>query len=250
MTACYLGFFAESTGFGRAAREHARALANAGSDFTARSVLLGSDGVVDVVPRDREASFLRRRLRRTNRHDTLIVHTPPPRFSLFRERGVRNIGVTAWETPEPPKSFGRELDSMDALWVPSTFSREALARLTPRPIVVVPHPVAVPAAGDGDSRELAGVPNDCFVFLGVLEWAERKNPVGLVNAFVKAFSGRRDVVLLLKLSFRYGVPAPCVVARVEKLRGSRPRHPRILLCTEELSASAMAQLYRRADAYV
>jgi glycosyltransferase involved in cell wall biosynthesis len=103
---------------------------------------------------------------------------------------------------------------------------------------------------------IPGVPDDAFVFLSILEWSDRKNPDGLVDAFIAAFRGRRDVVLVLKLSFRFGADRRAVLAGLaERLRpkvmGFGPfRPPRVVVIIGELGDDAIDALHARADAYV
>lgn len=244
----YVAYFAETSGFGEAARSHLSALLHAGHTVAARSVLLTREGAPTPVRPDRRAYpriVAACRARRAYR--TLLVHAPPQHFPLLREQGCRNVGITAWETERLPRGWPAALETVDEVWVPSAFCREAFASATHRAVYVVPHPVSVP---DLARSPIAGVPDDMFLFLAILEWSDRKNPVGLLRAFLDAFAGRRDVGLLIKAGTGF-TSRDAVLRRIARVERSyaRPRPP-LFVCFDRLSPSARRILYARADAYV
>jgi glycosyltransferase involved in cell wall biosynthesis len=241
----YIGFLAEHSGYGEAARRHLLALAGTGVPVQARSVTLQPNGdAYDRLPSS-DHRDVRRITRKTGNYQTVLVHTPAPFLPRFCEKNRHNIGILAWETSEIPRGWRAALSSVDQLWVPSGFCREAFWGATTRPVHVVPHPVLpVP---DGP-RELPQIPNDEFLFLAILEWSDRKNPDGLLQAFRSAFAGRRDVSLLLKAGLRFQPDAERIVRMVTRIVGSDG--PRVYLCFDEMSPRALGHVMRRADAYV
>jgi glycosyltransferase involved in cell wall biosynthesis len=109
---------------------------------------------------------------------------------------------------------------------------------------VVPHPVEPIAPGP---RSVPGVPDASFVFVSVLQWSERKNPVGLLRAFRRAFSRSQDVALLLHVGLR-GADAEAVMRRIAN--GTTPSSPHVYVCLDTVVPATIDRLYRRADAYV
>jgi glycosyltransferase involved in cell wall biosynthesis len=138
---------------------------------------------------------------------------------------------------------------MDEIWVPSEFCVRPFQRATSRPVAVIPHPIAEPAPRE---RFFPGIPDDVFLFASVFEWSDRKNPEGLVRAFRRAFAGRRDVALALKVGLRFGGDPETLLASLRRLVSPRPwRSPPIyVLAQTTTSPDVLAQLYARADAYV
>ena len=74
-----------------------------------------------------------------------IYHLNPPkllvgllRSGLGRYRRSFNIGYWAWELETLPTEWIEGLRFVDAVMAPSTFSRDAVARYTSKPVVVVP----------------------------------------------------------------------------------------------------------------
>jgi glycosyltransferase involved in cell wall biosynthesis len=90
----------------------------------------------------------------------------------------------------------------DEIWTPSTFCQTAIARKSPVPVLRMPHAVRV----DDDcavSRADFSIPTDRFVFLTIVDLlsvSERKNPIGVITAFRRAFGNSKDCHLVLKIS--------------------------------------------------
>jgi len=247
----YLGFFGEPTGYGEAARRHASALLEVGQPLRPRALRQVRRG---RYRSDRVAPWwhLEQAYRQGGRPRVArrIVHTPPPHFPHLAHGRAMNIGMTAWETPHLPRGWADALEHVDEIWVPSHFCRQAFQAATRLPVVVMPHPVAVPPAVS--TRGFPGIPDDLLLFGSVLQWSDRKNPDGLVRSFVRAFRGRRDVALALKLGFRLGAARADVEGKLAALtRGFGPcRAPTVFLIGDELDDTLMARFYDRVDVYV
>ncbi len=112
-------------------------------------------------------------------------------------RGHANVGYWYWETEDFPARWTDRFAYFDEIWVASEFCRRAIARVSPIPVVVVPPPVMIDRAAADTSR--AGGP---FRFLTVSDaqsGPERKNPLGTVRAFARAFPSEGDVRLTVKI---------------------------------------------------
>ncbi len=118
--------------------------------------------------------------------------------SLFE--GRYNIGFWAWELSDFPDAWLPSFDLVDEVWVPSTFCQQAIAAKSPVPVVCVPHSVEAPAlAPDRVRFGLADGDIAFFAMCDVLSVPERKNPLGVAQAFRTAFPGREPVRLFLKI---------------------------------------------------
>jgi glycosyltransferase involved in cell wall biosynthesis len=118
--------------------------------------------------------------------------------------GRYNIGFWAWELPEFPPMWASSFRYTDEIWVPSQFTRDAVAAASNLPVHVVPHSIDPTLNGTlrGD-RKRFGMKPGTFVFLFFFDFhsiMERKNPLGLIEAYKKAFGSRIDVELLIKTS--------------------------------------------------
>ncbi len=159
--------------------------------------------------------------------------------------GRPTIGQWAWETDVLPPSWLPAFAHVDEIWVNSTFVAQNLARLSPVPVVVVPQAIAVP---DTTGVELDLTRDDRFTFLFMLDFfstSQRKNPLGLIDAFSRAFEpgeGPRLLVKTVNADFRQGA--------AEELRQRIGDRPDIELVDRYLEPRQKAALLARADCYV
>ena len=112
--------------------------------------------------------------------------------------GLPNIGSWFWETDVLPNSWMAAFRHLDEIWVTSTFVAENLGRVSPVPVVVVPHGLAVP---EPDGMECKLIRDQRFTFVFMMDFfstLRRKNPLGLVEAFKRAFVPAEGPRLLLK----------------------------------------------------
>ena len=110
-----------------------------------------------------------------------------------------NIGYWAWELPEFPSEWKAALYTLDEIWTPSNFCVESFSPKSPVPILKMPHSIKVPETSL--TRRRLGLPDRKFIFLFMFDfWSvtERKNPLGLIEAFTQAFGHNEDVLLCMK----------------------------------------------------
>jgi glycosyltransferase involved in cell wall biosynthesis len=140
----------------------------------------------------------------------LIVHANAPMLpaSLMRlpramVHGRRIIGYWAWELSRLPPEWAIGACFAHEVWVPSQFTADAVEKLRPGRVRVVPHPVAAaPPSPSALDRRAFGFPDEAVVVLAVFNIAsslDRKNPHAAIAAFRAAFGNRRDRLLVLKV---------------------------------------------------
>ena len=98
------------------------------------------------------------------------------------------IGFWFWETEELPAAYRSSADLVDEIWTASEYVAEAVGKVVSKPVHVCPLPLAEPRPASA-SREELGLPGG-FVFLfafDLLSIVQRKNPIGLIEAFRRAF---------------------------------------------------------------
>ncbi len=108
------------------------------------------------------------------------------------------IGIWGWETNSIPPRWQRAFALVQEIWVYSRFMAENIGAVAPVPVLALPPPVQRPAKPAAPLR--LGVP-DGFLFLFVFDYlstVQRKNPVGLVEAFKHAFAPGEGPQLLIK----------------------------------------------------
>ena len=115
----------------------------------------------------------------------------------------RMIGYWFWELEHVPLHMRQAIAFVDEIWAGSRFVTDAFAAVSSVPVRHVPIPVGEPrrsGRGRGDFAMLADV-GERPVFLTVLDHlsvTERKNPIGVIDAFSRAFAQDEGPVLLIK----------------------------------------------------
>jgi glycosyltransferase involved in cell wall biosynthesis len=177
-------------------------------------------------------------------HTALLADQLGPDFFA----GRRTIGVWAWEVEDFPAASISAFDLVDEVWVGSDFEFEAIAPVASKPVRKHPPPVVVPVAPPGASRAQLGLPDDRFLFLFVYDYlstAERKNPVGLIEAYTRAFGPDDRAVLVLK-----SINGDKRVDQLERVRRAAAGRPDVIVRDEYLSPDLHAVLLTQCDAYV
>ena len=162
--------------------------------------------------------------------------------------GRRTVGVWFWEVEDFPASMTEAFAVVDELWVASDFVLEAIAAVSPRPVRKFPLPVVVPSVPAGITRSELELPEDGFVFLFVYDYfstAERKNPVGLIEAYTRAFGPDDGTILVLKsINGEWRLP------QLDRVRLAAAGRPDVIVRDEYLSSEQHNALLGHCDAYV
>jgi glycosyltransferase involved in cell wall biosynthesis len=109
------------------------------------------------------------------------------------------VGMWWWEVEEFPEYMRRAADFVDEVWVGSRHTAEAIAPVIDKPVLINPPPI-VPLRPAPMSREALGLPEG-YLFLFAFDFnsvIERKNPLGAIDAFKKAFEPNEGPTLILK----------------------------------------------------
>ena len=120
----------------------------------------------------------------------------------LRNLGVkskRTVGCWAWELESLPACWLHSYSYYDELWAMSSFTAEALRKPGLRPVLEVPHPVTLPNEFKPTPRAEFGFQEET-VFLFMFDpnsFVARKNPQGVIQAFLHAFPGEDEPVRLV-----------------------------------------------------
>jgi glycosyltransferase involved in cell wall biosynthesis len=157
------------------------------------------------------------------------------------------IGVWFWEVEEFPASMWRAFDYVDEVWVSTQFMRSTLLKVSPKPVTHVPLPILVPEIDRSLTRRDLELPEE-FLFLYSFDFMsvfERKNPLGLIEAFTRAFPAGSGAALVIKT-----INGDKKIAELEKLRYTAAAHPHIRVIDGYLSATEKNTLTALCDCYI
>ncbi|MBN9509429.1 MAG: glycosyltransferase [Alphaproteobacteria bacterium] len=180
--------------------------------------------------------------------DFHIFHGIPPFWAreAYRLRNV--IAMTVWETDTMPASWRNPLTHALDVWLPCGFNVEVFSRALGRDTFRLPHPLPQRAsAAEAIDFASLGVEESDFLFYSCFEWQDRKNPTGLIEAFLRAFPGSDGPVLLIKTGAGAAAAARRVLHAARERLGSQAR---VVLCAEAWSDAKIAALHVRGDCYV
>ena len=157
-----------------------------------------------------------------------------------------NIGVWAWEVDDMPESMARSEQFLDEVWGISAYTAAGLRNRLSIPVRAFPLPV-VPNAPATRSRAELGLPEGflylfCFDFESVFD---RKNPLGVIEAYRRAFPERGETRLCIK-----SVNGQRHVAELERLRSAAADRPDIVIIDGYRGAEEHAALMNACDVYV
>jgi glycosyltransferase involved in cell wall biosynthesis len=119
---------------------------------------------------------------------------------FFRDRYV--IGQWFWELEQAPTWYEQAWPLVNELWAPTRFIESMLKRSAPQHVEVrhVPLPVTQPRIDDSVTRTQFGI-DGRFMFLFVFDLMsimKRKNPLGLIRAYTRAFGEHDGAQLVIK----------------------------------------------------
>ena len=252
-----VGPISKASGIGQAARLSIAALAAADVDFRSVDFTLGDPG--NEMP--------------TSDSLRLIDDPVAPRINLLHLNADRlpfgiaampdvfsnayNIGYFFWELSEPADCHELAIDVVDEIWVATEYVREIYARATDKPVINVGMAVEIPEVDQTEARaaleEHFGLSSDDFTFVSTLDafsYVQRKNPLGVLHAFLDEFDVSESVQMIVKVQNRSRVVDPPQLAIWAQIDVLVAQSPNITLVDEYLPYHQVLQLISGADAYV
>jgi glycosyltransferase involved in cell wall biosynthesis len=159
--------------------------------------------------------------------------------------GRPTAGLWWWEGPAFAPGLTWAFDYLDEVWVASRFVAEALEPAAPIPVHRVELPLSpVPPAAKG--RAGLGLPDD-FLFLFVFDYLStaRKNPLGAIESFRRAFEPGSGAALVLKAHDARRHPEAA-----RRVREAAAAHPDVHLVERSLPEAEKNALISACDCYL
>lgn len=156
-----------------------------------------------------------------------------------------NIAFWLWELEEIPDSWKKYFPMLDEIWTPSEFISQSLRKITNLPVKTMPYWVTAKIDHKYD-RAFFKLPKDMFLFLTMYDsnsTMERKNPMGAVKAFKKAFQPQDPVGLVVKVN-------NARTEDMEILRKALEDYPHVFYITETLEKTQVNSLISVCNVFV
>ncbi len=190
----YVGPAKDYSGYGEAVRHDIAALIGAGLDLSTEIPVytpqFSDFGRLGEMAVERENAPLGYKIK--------ILHTTPNVYRNFMEFDKYHVGRAFWETDKVPLEFAQNLQLMDEIWTGSKYNEAAIRNAgVTKPIHIIPEAIDDSLNID----EITPFITDCdgtFKFYSIFEWTERKNPKALLEAYWRAFEGKKGVSLIIK----------------------------------------------------
>lgn len=164
--------------------------------------------------------------------------------TFFADR--HTIGMWFWEVSEFPERWHGSFGYLDELWVASSHVADALSPVSPIPVIKTRLPVTLPDFPPL-GREALGLP-DGFVFLKMFDFDSvfaRKNPLGTVHAFRRAFPTPGTASLVLK-----SINSEHHPSELETLLAAAAEHPDIHVVDRYVSVAEKNAMIASCDCFV
>lgn len=186
-------------------------------------------------------------------YDVNLIHINPHELGLaFIQQDASvwnyryNIGYWLWELEEFPDEWIPCFQCLDEIWAPSEFICNAIRKKTTLPVRCMPYYVDV-HIGTIYDRKHFGIPEDKFLYLMMYDQSscmERKNPIGVLNAFKMAFEKENENVgLVIKIN------NPTSESR-KQIRSVLDGYTNVYLIEETLSRDEVNSLTKCVDVVV
>jgi glycosyltransferase involved in cell wall biosynthesis/2-polyprenyl-3-methyl-5-hydroxy-6-metoxy-1,4-benzoquinol methylase len=239
------GYFRAEVGVGEAVRLLTSAVEAAGIPH--------STVAYDATPSRKAHPFLERG-DRSAPHDINILCVNADQTATFaKDAGPRffdgrhTVGYWFWELDRFPTTMHQAFDYVDEVWTATRFVASGIRAIGRRPVYTIPLPVLIPRCSPAVTRSSLRLPSR-FLFLFVFDFfsiLERKNPVGLIQAFNRAFRPCEGPVLMIKT-----INGDRKLADLEKVRAACAGREDILIVDEYYSADEKNSLISLCDCYV
>lgn len=195
-----VGYLRHRSGVGAVGRRFLDCFRTAGLPCTGLGYDRTESPLLDDPPALDEDPEFARTLAFVNGDQFRMVHGDRP--DVF-DGGSRTIGYWFWELDTLRDSAPVGVDLVDEIWTATTFTAAAFEELGRVPVRTVPFPIPepIPSGRERDSFDPLADAAERFVFAVVFDHfsvAGRKNPIGAIDAFTRAFAPDEGPLLVIK----------------------------------------------------
>lgn len=188
------GMFGNQSGYSQAAQDYVLSLEQSGK-FDVSIEVIGGKLARPAVTDTRYEKLMKLTQKEKSTSSMQIYHCIPTIQNRIKPLKF-NIGFAVFETFSPPKEWIKILSKNDAVFCPSTFNYRTFAHTQIKsPMFYLPHIVDTQLYNP-TIKPLYNYDKFTFLFMG--SWKVRKGYVQLIEAWIKEFSDKDNVQLVIK----------------------------------------------------
>lgn len=240
----------DGSGYAEAGRNYVAALSTVGVNVMAKSVTFENSR----SDYGRAGQLSQAAINNVLNYAVNVIFLTPDHFPIYLEPRAYNIGLFDWETDFLPPEWVVACNSMNEIWVPCQWTAQVAKKSgVTRPINVFGHCASPADYTFGPSLGFPEVDPAWYKFYAIFQWTERKNPRGLLHAYLKAFTDKDPVILILK-TYRSNYSEgeqQAVIGEIEKIKkevGGKSQ-PKIMALLGMMTKEEMQALHRTGDCF-
>jgi hypothetical protein len=177
--------------------------------------------------------------------DATIVNMVPILFARYATKNT--VGYTTFEANQIPADWAQICNKQTAILTTTEWNRTVMIESGVKVPVIVVEPIFTDTQSSPKS-------DGVFRFYSSFQWSARKNPEGLIRAFVGAFDGRSDVELTIKthIGGDEGADRAKISAEIKRIVGLclAKSPPKIRLVVGNIRADKLLACSRQANAHI
>jgi len=155
------------------------------------------------------------------------------------------VGYTTFEASLIPKSWVDKANLCPAVLTTSDWNAEVMKASGVKVPVLTLSPAFEP-------KQAIAKKDGIFRFFSSFQWSQRKNPEGLIRAYIAAFEGRNDVELVIKTHIKSGNEQAEIAALIKNVAGRclASKIPPIRVISDQISFSKNEKIAAECDCYI
>lgn len=242
----YICPLTEQSGYGQASRGNIEALKAAGYEVIGFDYLAGKPLDIELIEKS----------------ELVIYHLPVETLPFVKIPCKSCYVYTTFETNLFPAhwiTILKAYNDIKGVFVPSTYNKEALERSGYKgKVYVIPHAVDFKEIKKIDDSIIKKrlpesiVKDKPYIFYSIFQWSERKNPAGLLKAYLTEFEANEKVLLILKTYLTGNNDYEFIIKEIEniKINLNLKVFPEIFLIVPRLEREEIISLHKFCDCYV
>jgi len=239
------GYFKGEFGIAEAARNYAKAMKIVGIPHVLNKI-------TSSVHRNEDQTFDNFSKKNPYTINLIAVNADQSEI-FFKEIGENyfknryNIGIWFWELTNFPNEWLSSLKFYDEIWVSTNFMAESMSKSFTIPVTKIGCPVEIDEKKLIRNRSKFNLKEDEYVFLFIFDFLsifERKNPLGVIEAFKKIFKETENISLIIKCT--NGARFPTQYKKLSNECNQKNIH----LLGEHMTKDDLYSLIETSDCYV